>query len=126
MATLTLTKTFINLAATGDAVSAWRASGEDSDSVAVEGRVGTYAGGRQRSFTVEGVAGTHPFTLVLVPEADCLTLRSWLGETVLYRDNIGRKMWGTLFEDTRTPYPDRPGYYSVALTLRTVDFDEGV
>ncbi len=126
MATLSLTKTWLNLVATGAAISAWREHGADADAVAMDGAVATYAGGRQRSVTVEGVSGNMPFTLIAVPVADTLTLRSWYGETVLYRDNLGRKMYGVLFEDSRTPWKQSPGMYNVSMVLQLVDVDETV
>ncbi len=126
MATLTLAETWLNLAATGEAVSAWREHGDDSDAVGVSGDVGTYAGGRQRAIADEGVSGSFPFTLVAVPTADSLILRSWLGETVLYRDNLGRKMYGVIFEDSRRPWKQSPGLWNVSLVLHLVDVDEAV
>lgn len=126
MATLTLDRTWLNLAATGEAISAWRAEGPDGDTASIEGQVERYAGGRMRSYSVEGTAVVFPFTLLPLPTADADTLRGWLGETVLYRDNLGRKLYGTLFEDARRPWRPAVGFWIVDLSLQVVDFDEAL
>ena len=125
MATLTLAKTWLNLMTTGTAVTGYR-DDEDDDTRAVQGRVATYSGGRQRAVTQEGVGGTWELTLRLVTHADTVTLRSWLGQTILVRDNRGRKEWGVILEVPRTAWKDNLDLYDVALTLLIVTVDEAV
>lgn len=125
MGTLTLTKTWINLLSTGQAVSAYRAD-DDAEAYEVQGDVVTYAGGRQRSVSSEGVAGTFTFQLRLVPDADVTTLQSWIGQAVQVRDNRGRVLFGTYFAVGKKPWKDQLGTYDVAITLRTVTVVEGV
>jgi hypothetical protein len=125
VATLTLNAIWINLATTGASVSGYRNDG-DADTAEMTGRVATYAGGRQRGVTSEGVAQTWPFTLRGVTTANTLTLRSWLGQTVLVRDNRGRKMWGVLMSAPRTPWKEQLDQYDVEVALRLVSVVEGV
>jgi hypothetical protein len=125
MATLNLTKCWINLATTGESVTAQRIdNGEDTRAVA--GRVATYSGGRQRAVTQEGVMGTWPVTLTQVSAADTATLRSWMGQTILVRDSRGRKEYGVVLEVPRSAWKDQLDTYDVALTLQLVSYDESV
>lgn len=125
MATLNLTKAWINNAATGEAVNAQRLA-DDTDESSIEGRVGTYSGGRRRAITQEGVAATWQITLVQVSYTDTETLRSWMGETVLVRDNRGRKVYGVVLAVPRAPWKELLDTYDVALTVQTVSYDENV
>ena len=125
MATLTLTKTFINLMTTGASVAAYR-NASDDDTQAMTGRVSTYAGGRQRAITQAGVQSQWKVPLRQVTAADVETLRSWMGQTVLVRDNRGRKAWGIILEVPRAPWKEQLDTYDVDLTLLGVDVDETV
>lgn len=93
MATLTLVSLFINRVSTGEAVSGRSARGRPED-YSSPGEVRTYAGGRRRSITAAGEAGTYKFTLLLVPRTTVETLRAWQGELVQVRDNKGRRFFG--------------------------------
>jgi hypothetical protein len=125
MATLLLSKTWINLFTTGASVTAWR-SGGDGDAQASAGEVHTYAGGRQRAITAEGAQATWSFTLVGMTVAATDTLRSWMGQTVVVRDNRGRRLFGVLFECPRTPWKEQLDTYDVEVTIRGVDATEEV
>ena len=123
MATLTLTKVWINRLDTGDAVSAQsydRSQGYDMD-----GDVETYAGGRQRAVSVEGERGTFACTLRRVSLATVVTLRQWKGIALQARDHRGQLWVGVCFVVTPIELPES-AWYDVALTVRTVDAPEGV
>lgn len=125
MATLTLAKTWLNLASTGEAITAVRTV-EDADSRSMQGRIATYSGGRQRAVTQEGIGGTWQLTLVQMSIADTETLRSWMGQTILVRDNRGRKEYGVFLEVPRSTWKEQLDTYDVALTLLLVSYDEAV
>lgn len=125
MTTLTLAKCWINLATTGEAVSAQRED-DSADTRTVAGRIGTYSGGRQRAITQEGIGGTWQVSLRQVPYADTEKLRSWMGQTVLVRDNRGRKEYGVILEVPRSGWKEQLDTYDVALTLQLVTYDENV
>jgi hypothetical protein len=125
MATLTLNKCWINLLSTGAAVTAQR-SGDDPDVETVSGEVRTYAGGRQRAITAEGVQVVWTFLLRGMSVADTIILRSWLGQPVAVRDNRGRRVVGVMFECPRTPWKGQLDVYDVELTIRGVDAAEEV
>lgn len=125
MATLTLNRLWINLIATGDSVDAYTAP--DRPAVYEQaGEVRTFAGGRQRSITMEGERGTFSFVLQDVVRADITTLRSWQGLTVQVRDNRGRLFNGVYFGLSENERFNEPTLYQVAITLNVVSQDEGV
>lgn len=125
IATLILTKTFVNLFTTDESVSGYR-TGDDADTADMQGRVATYAGGRQRGVISEGVAGGWGFTLKGLTVAQTETLRLWLGQTVYVRDNRGRKLFGVLLSVPRTPWKESLDVYDVEISLRVVTVVEGV
>jgi hypothetical protein len=124
MATLTLTKTFITLVATGTSVSGQTARdrGEKYE-IAIDVR--TYAGGRSRAVSQVGEVGTYTTTLILVPRATVDTLRSWEGLLVQVRDHKGRQFFGVFNSITVAEYVSRMSW-DVTLTLTTVTFDPSV
>lgn len=123
MVSISLDRTFVNLVATGETVQAYTGRGR-SRQYRTDGAVQAFAGGRYRSIALEGVSGQQTFMLRDVSDADIETLKSWIGETVLVRDNRGRRMFGTYYE---VGYSDRmaEGYYDVTLTVTEVSYDEG-
>ncbi len=125
MATLLLNKTWVNLYTTGESVTAWR-SGDDSDVQTAAGEVRTYAGGRQRAITAEGLQVSWTFTLIGMTVTATNTLREWLGQTVVVRDNRGRRVFGVLFECPRRPWKEQLDTYDVEVTIRGVDAAEEV
>jgi hypothetical protein len=96
MATLQLTQLWINLWATGAAITGqtWISPEED---FARPGQRRLYAGGRTRAITQAGDLGTFKFRLALVDRATVDTLRTWAGQTVQVRDHRGRRFVGTYF-----------------------------
>jgi hypothetical protein len=127
MATLLLSKTFINLVPVGEenVVSGWRDASE-SDGRASVGAIRQYAGGRQRGVTQVGVASSWSFTLRGILGTDTDKLAAWLGQTVLVRDNRGRRMYGVLFAVPRTPWKEQLDLYDVEVSLNGVDVVEDV
>lgn len=126
MATLTLDKTWVSLFTTGDSVAGWRTADDDGDEYGVQARVATYAGGRQRGITTEGVSGTWSVSLRGISTADTEKLRTWLGQTVLVRDNRGRKMWGLLATLPRRTWKEQLDLYDVTVTIQLVTVVEAV
>ncbi len=124
MVAIELGKTFVNLVSTGALVAAYTGRGR-TRAKSQEGSVERFAGGRFRSISTEGVAGSQTFTLRDVSPADLATLEGWIGELVLVRDNRGRRMFGTYYQ---VNYADRPNenYYDVELNVLEVSYNEGV
>lgn len=125
MATLTLTKTFVNLLSNGAAVSAQTAPGR-SDDYEVPGESRLYAGGRRRSITSAGQVATYTCTLLLVSTADVATLRSWAGQAVQVRDNMGRCNFGVYRKVPAVEQRGRPGRWHITLALDVLTIDGGV
>ncbi len=115
MVALSLDRTFVNLVSTGQAVQAYTGRGRTREYY-TDGSVQAFAGGRFRSISTEGVGGKQTFMLRDVSSADIETLKSWIGETVLVRDNRGRRMFGTYYV---VGYSDRmsESYYDVTLEV---------
>lgn len=124
MAQLNLTKVFINLLASGAAVSAQSAPRRDREHDQV-GEVRTFAGGRQRSITRVGERGVFSFVLVDVSLATVELLRTWVGQPVQVRDHRGQRFFGVYFAVSTVESKD-PSLYSVPIALRTVTTVEGV
>jgi hypothetical protein len=124
IATLTLRKTFVNLVATGAAVSGQTGRDRPEDyEIPLEVRM--YAGGRRRSITSAGEAGTYSFVLLLIPRTSVELLRSWQGQLVLVRDHKGRRFYGVYGKIGVTEIVSR-ATWNVAITLSTVTVDDGV
>lgn len=123
MASITLGMTYVNLVSTGALVKAYTGKGRARQH-SQEGSVEKFAGGRFRSISVEGIEEVQTFMLRDLSYTDVLTLITWIGETVLVRDNRGRRMFGTYFS---VPYTDGSdaNYYDVSLTVGAVSYNEG-
>jgi len=125
MAILYLDKTWITNVATGDTVSGTRDS-DDGDEFSVAARVQSYAGGRQRGITTEGVSGSWAPKLRGVTWADTEKLKAWLGQTVLIRDNRGRKMFGLISRLPRATWKEQLDLYDVEVAVQLVTVNESV
>lgn len=124
MTTLTLTKLFVNLVASGASVSAQsNGRGEEYSNT---GEVKQLAGERLRSVTVAGERGQYSFTMIDVPAADVATLRTWKGQLVQVRDDRGRAFFGTFFDVRPVDVRDRKTSYDVSIVLRVVTAPTGV
>lgn len=124
MATLTLTKLWINVLATGEAVSGFSLDrGEELD---MDGGVRTYAGGRRRAYTTPGDIGTFGFTLRHMTKADVDTLKLWRGILVQVRDHRGQRFVGVYRKVKPDEVKSDINLYDVSMTLETVSFVEGV
>lgn len=122
MATLPLNKVWLNLMATGEAVSA--PSNGRARAMSVEGEVRTYGGGRRRSISSVGRRNLMPFTLLRLTALQVVTLENWLGRDVMYRDYRGQRIVGCYFELGFREYKD-PNRYDITITLNEVTWVEG-
>jgi hypothetical protein len=124
MATLTLTKVWVNLVSSGAAISAQ--SGEDRpqqwDS---PGSVRSYAGGRQRFVGPRGESGTLTATLRSIDLATIVTLRGWKQQTVLVRDHRGQRWYG-VFTGVQVNEWKGELLYDVTVSVNVVTVVEGV
>lgn len=118
MATLNLTRVWVNRLDTGEAVSAPSAPGRPRGA-SKAGEVRSYASGRQRSITRAGQRGTFAFTLLMLPLPTVLLLESWIGVPVQVRDHKGQLFVGVFFEVPAAEYRDR-SLWDVSLALQTV------
>lgn len=125
MATLTLTKVWINRQDTGEAISA-QSLPTRSRSHSDDGEVRTYAGGRQRAILRAGERGQFDFTLVRVSATTVDTLRLWKGLPVQVRDHRGQRFWGIFLEVPVIELRDEVAFYNVPLSLRIITVTEGV
>lgn len=135
MATLTLTKLWVNLVATGQAASGDAAVGRPED-YSAPGRVSIYAGGRVRSITSIGELGAYRFQLRYVPRSTVDLLHTWLRQVVQVRDSKGRKVFGVYFDMSvdevsadhfcRSDINLYSGAWHVGIELQLVTVTEGV
>lgn len=124
MATLVLTKTFVNLLSSGQAVGYYTQPFR-TQQYDVDGQVRTYGGGRQRSITTFGQKGTYDFTLVSVLPADLAILQSWIGQTVEVRNTKGERYVGVYYQlKVGERFADKE--YDVAIELKALTVPDGV
>lgn len=124
MATLNLTKRWINRWDNGAAVSSQSLPRPDLEH-GVTGRVDTFAGGRQRGITQVGTRTRWSFGLRDITLTTKDLLATWLGQTIQVRDNRGQMHVG-IFVDLVVVEHKAPTLYDVAIVLRTVTVPEGV
>lgn len=124
MATLNLTKIFVNLLSTGAAVSGQSAPGR-GEVYEAAGEVRIYAGGRRRSIASVGEQGTFTFKLLMLTRADVDLLHTWQQQAVQVRDHKGRLFVGVYYGLTISEYRDR-ARWDVAITLHVVDVPTAV
>lgn len=125
MATLILDKLWVNLLATGQAVSAYSARDRE-EAYTVPGETRTYAGGRRRSVTSAGQLGRYKFVLRQLTRTDVETLRGWCGQTVQIRDNKGRRFFAVYYGIDIAEWKDLSAFYDVSLSADAVTIDEAV
>lgn len=123
MATLMLKQFWLNLADTGEGLTAPTSGRSFSDGV--DGEVQTYASGRRRFIGKEGEVGQWTVTLLLLTLAQVETLDLWAGFTVLARDHRGVGKWGVYDSVARAEFKS-PVLYSATITIRFVTHDDGV
>lgn len=124
MATVNLQSTFLTLASNLSAsVQVWVTAKPYTPSQA--GGVQRYANGRYRAVTVAGTARQVDVTANLVPAATLATLEGWIGQTVLYRDPQGLKLYGVFYglKETARMWP---AVADVQFTLNEVTYSEAV
>ena len=121
MATVLLDRVWINLVSTGAAVSAFTA---DRGRVhAMEGDVRTYAGGRRRAITVEGIQEQFACTLRQLSAATVATLVEWMGQAVQVRDHRGMLIVGVFFAVIPIEQIE-PTIWDAAIVVRVVSTEE--
>lgn len=124
MATLVLTKAWLNILSTGVGISFYTGK-EKNHTRQMKGEVRQYAGGNQRAISAKGVGGTFGFTMSRLTRDDIDVLETWLGQVVIYRDIRSRAIYGVFFEYSITDNSN-PNYYTVSVTLNQVTHTEGV
>ena len=86
-----------------------------------------YAGGRVRAITRPGSKKQLNLNFELASRADMHQLEDWIGQTVLYRDPLGRRLWGVYaaVDESEIPGADTDTV-NVNLTLLEITVDETV
>lgn len=124
MASVALDRVVLSLASDpSQAVAAF--SSDRSEQLAVPGEVRRMANGRLRTVKRKGTVTSLGATLRNLTPAQVKTLKGWAGETVLFRDVWGRKLYCVYFTPTTKDYTDRSGQ-DVTLSLSEVTFSEAV
>lgn len=125
MATLNLTKVWINRRDTGEAIAAQSAPGRQR-SKEITGDVRSYAGGRQRAFTQVGVSGSWTVRLRDLTLSTVEELEDWLGQEVQVRDHRGQLFNGVFFALPVSEHKGAPTLYDADLTIRLITVPVGV
>jgi hypothetical protein len=124
MTTLLLTQLWLNRMDTGEAIHG--ASGRTpSSSYGIEGSVRTYASGRRRAISTEGLKVEIPRTMVALDYATKEKLITWLGVHCQLRDYRGGRWFGVFFDLDVSEYM-RPDLYAATITLLGTTTTEGV
>lgn len=122
MASVELGRTWVTLLSTGQSVNGWTGRGRTHNRKR-EGEVKRLAGGRFRAVSTLGVRKSQDFVLRDLAETDVLLLEEWQGQTVIVRDNRGRRMFGVYWDVNFIDRVD-PTYYDVALSVTEVSYEE--
>ena len=117
---VTLSTVWINLASTLSNYQSFPQMSTLSVDTNQPGQVRTYAGGRLRLVTTAGVARTAAVTRDQIN-----WLQSVVGQTVLVRDDRGRKIWGT-FLTPKVTENQHNGNGDVTLTINEITYSEAV
>lgn len=124
MTILNLDKLWLNRMDTGEAISA--ASGRTpSSGYSIDGQVRTYASGRRRAISTEGLQVEVERTLVALDYDTKELLITWQGALVQLRDYRGGKWYGVFFAVAVGEYM-RPDLYQATITLLGTTVTEGV
>jgi hypothetical protein len=124
MTSLVLNKIWLNRTDTGEAISGASAR-ERGSGWSMDGEVRTYASGRRRAISIQGLKGEVSRTLVQVDFATKEKLITWMGANLQMRDHRGQKFFGVFFAVDVREYM-RPDLYAVTVTLQTTTTEEGV
>ena len=122
---VTLSTVWINLASTLSNYQSFPQMSTLSVDTNQPGQVRTYAGGRLRLVTTAGVARTAAVTLAECTRDQINWLQSVVGQTVLVRDDRGRKIWGT-FLTPKVTENQHNGNGDVTLTINEITYSEAV
>lgn len=124
MASVVLDRVVLSLASDpSQAVAAF--SSDRADQPTVPGEVRRMANGRLRVVRRKGSSRSIGATLRNLTPAQVETVIGWTGETVLFRDVWGRKVYCAYFAPSIKDYADRSGQ-DVSLSLSEVTFSEAV
>ena len=124
MTILLLDRLWLNRLDTGETIAG--ASGrEPSSSYSMEGQVRTYASGRRRAITTEGLKTEVTRSMIALSFDTKELLVTWLGASIQMRDYRGNKWFGVFFEVAVGEYM-RPDLYQAAITLQGTTTVEGV
>ena len=77
-----------------------------TETLNARGMVRQYAGGGRRSVTAPGTVNTLALTLVWVPRTTINTLLDWVGDVVVYRDQLSKVIYGQLTNISLTESPE--------------------
>lgn len=126
MASVTLTDAWVSLASDLTQSVVMELTGEnDQTRRPVETR--RYAGGRVRVISRPGVKKELGLNFELADRSQFHTLEDWIGQTVLYRDPVGRRLWGVYGQVSGAEIPGADSdVVNVNLTLLEITFDEAV
>ena len=79
-----------------------------TEQTAARGQVRQYAGGGRRSITAPGATTTVELNLVWLDRDTADLLLAWIGDVIVYRDRLGRVVYGQLSSVNLTEAPTAP------------------
>jgi hypothetical protein len=124
-ASVTLSTVWINLASTLSNYQSFDQMSALQVDTNQPGEVRTYAGGRLRLVTTAGVARTATITIQEATRDQINWLQTYVGQTVLVRDDRGRKIWGT-FLTPKVTENQHNGNGDVTIVVNEITYVEAV
>ena len=88
-----------------------------AEQTTARGSVRQYAGGGRRSITAPGATVIVDLNLVWLQRDTADLLLDWIGDVVVYRDRLGRVIWGQLSSVNLTEAPTAPDGIVAAASL---------
>lgn len=122
MAEISLTRAVLALASDPGTTLTFGTAGR-VDERRSTGQVQRMANGHRRAVVSAGDDRTLTVTARLLTREQAETLDGWRGQTVLFRDPWGRKVYGVFWTTTTVDYKDR-SVADVPFTLEQLSYDE--
>lgn len=92
-----------------------------------DGDVQTFLNGRRAGSATAAEPRTVTYTCDLADRSDAETLAGWLGDLLLVRDGVGRKLWGVVYSVPHAEIRGTSGrLVDLTFTVEEVDHDESV
>jgi hypothetical protein len=100
--------------------------GQKTDVISQEGDFRNYANFNTRLILGTSKNRVHTLALRALTQAQVALIEAWVGKTILYRDNYGRRIFGAYTAISRTDIPRSGRLADVGIVIQEVSYTEGI